>query len=122
MSDHHSPSRRFTAALPLLLMAVVACATATNGGGRDRRAPIMAEELDQAPVTTVLEAVRLLRPSWLARLNGAFLDGARIRESRLETMSVHDIAEIRLISADAATARYGARALSGYYLDVKTRR
>ncbi len=68
-----------------------------------------------------MEAMRLLRARWLAGLNGGFLDGGPVRTSRLETISTHDIAEIRLISAETATGRYAARALSGYYLEVRTR-
>lgn len=108
--------------LVILLAGLLGCATVPAGERRDPRAPITAEELDMASVPTAWEAVRLLRPSWVARLNGVYLDGVRSSRSALEEMSVMDVGEIRLITASDATARYGARALSGYCLDVKRRR
>jgi hypothetical protein len=82
---------------------------------------ITADELSTAPASTVLEAVRVLRPSWL-RFSGVFLDGMRVSAGELERQPLTGIGEIRRLTADEAVAKYGVRAVSSYYLEVIRRR
>ena len=69
----------------------------------------------------VLDAVRILRPTW-RRINGGFLDGMPVTPSELNGEPLHAIGEINLLTADQAVAKYGVRAVTAYYLDVKRRR
>lgn len=108
-------------ALALLVLAAAGCAAA--GVARPRATgPILQEELQQAASITVLGAVRELRPPWMNRLMGGFLDGQPVSASQLQMEPLEAIAEIRLISAEEATARYGTMVLSGSFLEVVRRR
>lgn len=114
---------RPTAALPTLcvLVALAGCASAA-APRRGWRAPITPAELEAAPAATVLQAVQRLRPQWTSRLVGAFLDTEPISPGALNQEPVRGVAEIRLLTAEEATARFGTRALSGTYLHVIRRR
>ena len=108
-------------ALLLLVAGVLACAT-TPRGERTRRGPITTEELDSVEVSTLWEAIRILRPMWVVRnIGGAFLDGVPCSARDLELEPVSAIGEVRMITAEEAT-KYGVLALSGYFFDVKRRR
>lgn len=116
------PSLRRAATL-ILLIGLGSSACASSGAGESQaNGPITAEELRESAATTVLEAVRELRPQWTARLAGAFLDGWQVSVEQLDQESLHSIAEIRLLSAEEATARYGTRRLSSTYLEIVRRR
>ena len=106
--------------LVLFLVTLSGCATSTAAGIRTD-APITADELQQTSATTVLEAVRMLRPHWTSRLAGGFLEGQAISPSQLKQEPLRAVAEIRLLSAEEATARYGVRSLTGTYLDIQRR-
>ena len=114
---------RLTAAVPrvFFLVALAGCASAA-APRRGWRAPITPVELEAAPAATVLQAVQRLRPQWTARLVGAFLDTEPISPGALTQEPVRGVAEIRLLTAEEATARFGTRALSGTYLHVIRRR
>lgn len=98
-----------------------ACATA-GSSGPPAHGPITQAELQEIPATSVFDAVRRLRPQWTGRLAGGFLDGQPVSPAQLRQEPLLAIEEIRLLSAEEATARYGVRSLSGNYLDVVRRR
>lgn len=109
--------RRLTLVSILAVLTSAGCAASTASAPRSN-ASITADELRSSAATTVLTAVRDLRPQWLNRLEGAFLDGVPVSVRQLERESLSGIAEIRLLTAEQATARYGTRSLSGSFLEV----
>lgn len=108
-------------AFALFLLAATGCAASTSAPPR-LNAPITQEELQQSRASTVLAAVRELRPHWMNRLSGGFVGGEPVSAERLQLEPLGAIAEIRLLSAEQATARYGTRTLSGTFLEVVLRR
>jgi hypothetical protein len=105
--------------LVVLLVLPTSAACAGSAASIPRTdAPITAEELDATAAANILAAVRDLRPQWLNRVEGAFLDGLPVSVRQLQQESLRGIAEIRLLSAGEATARYGTRSLSGSFLEV----
>lgn len=104
----------------LAVLAFAGCSAPAGSAPRPDD-PITADELRSIVATTVLTAVRELRPQWLTRLEGAFLDGNPVSVRHLEEESLSGIAEIRLLTAEQATARYGTRSLSGSFLEVVRR-
>lgn len=109
--------QRHSLPLALVLLALAGCA-APAGSAAPTNAPITQEELQESAAPTIVAAVRDLRPQWLSRLKGAFLDGFPVSVRQLQRESLSGVAEIRLLTAEQATARYGTRSLSGLYLDV----
>ena len=105
-----------------LLIALGGCAPAQAASGRSWRAPITRAELEASAAPTVLQAVQRLRPQWTARVVGGFLDNEPTSPGALNEEPVSAVAEIRLLTAEEATARFGTRALSGTYLYVLRRR
>ena len=104
------------------LVLLAGCATGSTGqDARSNSSIITAEELADVPASTVLEAVRVLRPSWM-RFRGAFLDGVPVSPAELSGEPLQAIAEIHRITASEAVAKYGVRAVSSYYLDIILRR
>ena len=108
--------------LILFSLLLLGCATGGPGGtDRGKTGPITADELANVDASYVLDAVRLLRPTW-RRINGGFLDGMPISPGDLNGEPLYAIAEIRLLTAEEAVAKYGVRAVTAYYLDVKRKR
>ena len=110
------------------LLLLVSCVAATSCGsraaGRGSTAgvdAITAEEIEAASPATVYEAVQRLRPSWLFRLGGVFLDDTRFEVEDLRTMSMVRVQRIELISASEATARWNTRSISAPFLHVMRR-
>jgi hypothetical protein len=98
------------------------CATGpSTSNPRSSSSIITEEELAEVDASTVLEAVRLLRPSWM-RFRGAFLDGMPVSPQDLSQEPLGAIGEIRRLTASEAVAKYGVRAVSSYYLEVMRRR
>lgn len=106
----------------LLVLLLVGCATTSAGGtDRSKQGPITADELANVDASYVLDAIRILRPTW-RRIDGGFLDGMPVTPSELNGEPLHAIAEINLLSAEEAVAKYGVRAVTANYLDVKRKR
>jgi hypothetical protein len=67
-----------------------------------------------------MEAVRLLRPNWLSRIAGAYVDGRELTDDELEAEPIQGIVEIRFLTGSEATAQLGAvnRSSSAGYLHI----
>jgi len=119
MRNSFGTMRVFFVFFSLLLLGCAA--NSTGGSDRGKQGPITADELATLDASNVLDAVRLLRPTW-RRINGWFLDGMPVTPSDLNSEPVLAIAEIRLLTAGEAVAKYGVRAVTAYNLDVKRKR
>jgi hypothetical protein len=121
--------------ITLLAFALVGCATAGSGEGRERRdaTRLTLEELRTAPRTNALEVVQTLRPQWL-RVRGptsfeatresvimVYVDGTRVGgPDVLRTIPVPNIESMQYLNPNEASARYGFDHLNGAIL-VTTR-
>lgn len=109
----------------LLCLNASACAT-SNSGARRSSGPISRVELDSVNAFVVDEAVELLRPTWMARLQGACYAEEPLDREELSTLPLHDIREIRRISASEAASKCGIGGMrmmaSGAYLLILRRR
>lgn len=106
----------------LFTFLLLGCASSPAGErSRSNSGPITAEELADVHTSYVLDAVRILRPTW-RRINGAFLDGMAVTPSQLNDEPLQSIGEIDLLTAEEAVAKYGVRAVTANYLDVKRKR
>jgi len=114
--------RRRLAGGVALAAALAACATGGSAGGRtsSTRAPITREEIGERMGLDVFEVVRQLRPSWLqVRGQATPIGGVRrvqvvIDESlqpggveALRSLRGSQVEEIRFLSGQDATTRYG---------------
>jgi len=105
----------------LLALALCGCATGTGGGNsRGDRNLITEEELDQIQELSAFEALWHLRPGWMIARGAVSFQGAvgghpsvsldgipRGEIDALHEVVVHDIREMRLLSAADAATRYG---------------
>jgi hypothetical protein len=82
--------------------------------------------LDSVNAFVVDEAVDLLRPTWMARLQGACYAEEPLDREELSRLPLHDIREIRRISASEAASECGISGMnvmaSGAYLLILRRR
>ena len=107
--------------LLLLASCFAAMSCGSRAAGRGSTAgvdAITAEEIETAGPATVYEAVQRLRPSWLFRLGGVFLDDTRHEVADLRTMSMVRVRRIELVPASEATARWNTRSISEPFLHV----
>ncbi len=111
------------------VVLVTACAAASQSSDSPRRQRnlITAEELQSINAISVVAAVRRLRPQWV-RTSGrrdepvVYVDDFRAGHiAALDRLSIHDIAELRYLSASDATTRYGTGHDGGVIL-VRTKR
>jgi hypothetical protein len=119
------------------LLTVAGAASGQDRPRRDRNV-ITQDELDRSGVQNLDQAVRKLRPAWLSSrgavslLGGVpvtkdeamvvYVDGSRRGGlPELELMPVEQVSEIRFMSADVATMRFGAGHPFGA-IDIITRR
>ncbi|HEX5435731.1 MAG TPA: hypothetical protein VFW98_01130 [Gemmatimonadaceae bacterium] len=130
---------RRTLALPaaIALLTVGCFSSGASGGAATQRgqgrSPLSAAEIRRAGVATALDAIQRLRPEFLvsrAPVTGAnasgypavYVDGAEFGTVvSLKTMSAETIAEIRWISPEDATTRWGTNYPNGVIL-VTTKR
>ena len=109
----------------VLLLTASACATG-NPEARRSAGPISRGELDSVNAFVVDEAVELLRPTWMARLQGACYAEEPLGREELSRLPLHDIREIRRISASEAVSECGISGMemmaSGTYLLILRRR
>ncbi len=112
------------------VMLLAACAPGGQSEGRtvsSSRTVLTVEELEASAATNLLDAVRRLRPTWLRSRSGGgtaavFIDGIHAGDlSRLETIYLQVVREVRYISAADATMRWGTGYPNGA-IDVITRR
>lgn len=107
--------------LHVLLLAVAACGGATHGGTGSSLTPdlIRRSEIDASPATNAYDLIAQLRPNWLhgrgapnlrsgPQLPVVYLEDRRQGDLEvLRSFATAGIAELRFISATAATTRYG---------------
>lgn len=118
-----------------LIMLAQACVSTSNGEGGIRRDPdlIVAEELDNYSTMMLADAIRQLRPRWLAvrgapsiefggdRTLGVVLDGGAPQHwSILESLRPDEVSSVRFHNASDATMRWGTGYPNGM-LEVTTR-
>lgn len=109
---------RRVAGIVLTLLVASGCAST---GGSQRDGPILPAELRELGSTSIYDAVRILRPTWLPRLAGAYRDDVELTNRELQTMMLRGTETIEIISASDATARWGTRLLSGRFLVITSR-
>ena len=115
----------------LVWLAAGACASGTPGAGPAPRSSrvISRAELDRAPGTSVFDAVRQLRPTWLNRPltpsgSGtnpimAYVDGQQYGTAdELRNVPTEQVERIEFISATDATTRFGTGHASGAILVI----
>ncbi len=116
-------------AVAWMMVASVACASATSSGGGTRRNSdvITLEEIDASDALTVFDLIqqvrpRFLRPAGIGDPVIVYVDGVR-RGNALELRSVPRVnaSEIRYVSGTDATTRYGTGHRSGA-IEVSLRR
>ena len=125
--------KRRTFVIAMALAATAGCSPATHGAGAGPRSSsqvLTRQEIAASPyqATNAYEAVEKLRPGFLrARTTSSgpgylpelFVDGMRKGSPELlKTISSSQIAEIRYLSVQDATTRYGMNVPAGV-LDVK---
>ncbi|MEQ9397692.1 MAG: hypothetical protein RJQ04_00850 [Longimicrobiales bacterium] len=104
-----------------LALAAACASTGGASGGSDSNV-ITAEELPAGRFANAEEAIRRLRPTWLIRLGGIFVEG---HETSLETLRLEPvaaIAEIRRLRCEQAMARYPVSCVSDHYLEITRKR
>ena len=90
------------------LCLLMACGCATTGEGRPTTSgPITRAELDSVNAFVVDEAVELLRPTWMVQLRGGCYEEEVLSMDGLSRLPLHQIQEIRLISASEAVSECG---------------
>lgn len=118
------------------LLLTLGCFKSMAGSGAERghgRAPLTGEEIRSAGITSVLEAIRRLRPQYLvsrAPVTGANKSGLPVvyvdnmpygPVSELQAMPTETVAEIRFISPEDATTRWGTNYPNGVILVTSKR-
>jgi hypothetical protein len=89
------------------IVALTACASGGTGT-RSSSGTITRAELDAVNAFSVDEAIELLRPTWAINLQGAcYAEQAMDREA-LRSLPLHQVEQIRKVSASEAAARCGA--------------
>jgi hypothetical protein len=123
---------RRTVVLAFALAISAGCSSATKGSGSGAQSSskvITQQEMASVSVQNLYEAIQRLRPDFLrARSTSApgpglypevFVDGIRKGSPEfLRTMNVREVAEVRFLSVQDATTRYGMNVPAGV-LDVK---
>lgn len=125
-------------ALLLLHLAAGARAAEAQKAERTRKSDLItAEEIAKSGANNAYDAVRLLRPAWL-RTRGiasaqpdspeghagiqVYVDGIRVGETNeLENVLAERVQEMRLVSANDATTKYGTGHTQGV-IEVTTKR
>ena len=116
-----SGSRRRLWPVCALLLAVAACGGAARGGMGSSLTPdlIRRSEIDASPTTNAYDLISQVRPNWLRGRgapnlrSGPELPVVYLEDRRqgdldvLRSFATTGIAELRFISATAATTRYG---------------
>ena len=110
------------AASGLLALLLVAGGCASGGSGGSSSQVITAEELPAGRFANAEEAIRRLRPNWLVRLGGIFVEGHATSLESLRLEPVGGIAEIRRLRCEQAMTRYPVSCVTDYYLEVTRRR
>jgi hypothetical protein len=118
--------------LGLALAAGTACASAGASGGPRRSSDVITqEEIEASEGLTAFDVVQQLRPQFLRPAGGGaaggdpvrvYIDGARRGGiAELRTVQRTSVAQIRYVSSNDATLRYGTGHRSGA-IEVTTRR
>lgn len=122
-------SHRARALLPLLVITLAACSRSGRHADPAPRADpdlITAEEIAQTTATTLLDAVRALRPAWMLRSRPTavmqqqqaqlivYVDGTRFGNMEsLRQLMPSAVVFVRYFSPGAAQARFGPGHLLG---------
>lgn len=129
---HFASTSLCARSVALVFLAFLAGCASSGSGGSRARGPITLEELEEVQSDpalkdlSLLEVVRVLRPSWVARLQGGCADEQQMSRQELEEIPIFNTREIRLLSASEALARCGIGAdavtATGRYLYVIRKR
>jgi hypothetical protein len=115
--------RSFQTLVVITCAAVGTAACATGGASRPRSpsGPITSAEIAALGPATVMDAVRVLRPAWMARIVSAYVDDREVSLDDLQVEPSEGVHEIRLLSAAEATARFGVlnRSSTAAYLWIR---
>lgn len=118
-----APGRRVWAFALLVLVAACASSGAeARSGGTD--APIGPADLENGGYSSLYVAVRELRPGWLNRINGVFVDGHAVEGIPwLRSVPTDGVDLIELLSCDEAMTRlYVSNCFTGRYIAIAYRR
>jgi len=86
------------------------------------RAPITAEDLTPGRFSDVMDAVQKLRPGWMTRVNGIFVEGHEVKPDDLRMESIGAIQEIKLLRCEQAMVKYPVNCVSQTYLEITRKR
>ena len=126
---------RLQHAVGVLLLLQLAAGAAPAEAQKGRKSDVItAEEIAKSGVNNALDAIRNLRPAWL-RVRGitstqedspggiqVYVDGVRLGGTdELENLIAERVQEMRLLSANDATTKYGTGHTQGA-IEVTTKR
>ncbi|MDA0310829.1 MAG: hypothetical protein O2992_01780 [Gemmatimonadetes bacterium] len=95
----------------------------SNGAPRtSMRAPITLEDLPPGRFSDVIDAVQKLRPGWMTRVNGIFVEGHEVKPDDLRMEAVDAIQEIKLLRCEQAMVKYPVNCVSQTYLEIIRKR
>lgn len=110
-----------------VLQAAVGVATLDAQQRRRRSNVITAEELTRGSGRDTYDVIRALRPSWFVGRGtnyviAVYVDGVRVNSvDDVRSIAVEQIKEVRFLSANDATTRYGTGNAAGA-IEITTKR
>jgi hypothetical protein len=106
--DHHLKSLRAPEwmtsgatrlrAITVLAALVLATGCASGGTRSTANGPLTSEDLVAGRFSDVSDALRRLRPGWMNRVRGVFIDGHSVAIETLDLEPISGIAEINLLA------------------------
>lgn len=109
-------------AATVLAALVLATACASGGTRINANGPLTSEDLIAGRFADVSDALRRLRPGWMNRVRGIFIDGHSVTFESLDLEPISGVAEIRLLQCDRAMIKYAVRCVSSTYLEITRKR
>ena len=102
------------------LVLATACASGPTRNGSS--GPITSRDLTAGRFADVPDALRRLRPGWMNRVRGIFIDGHSVTLDNLDLEPISGIAEIRLLQCDRAMIKYPVNCVTATYLEITRQR
>jgi hypothetical protein len=106
------------------LLTTTGCATGGGGsaGGGSLSSPITAADLTPGRFRDVIDAITKLRPGWLNRVEGIFVEGHQVQADNLRLQALDAIGEIKLLRCEQAMVKFPVSCVSARYLEITRKR
>lgn len=105
-------------AATVLAVLVLATACASGGSRNSSNGPLTSEDLIAGRFADPMDALRRLRPGWMNRVRGIFIEGHSVTADDLALEPIGGIAEIRLLPCERAMIKYPVNCVSANYLEI----